>query len=98
MRVRCQVTKTDPLDQLRYDPFGIDHGFKYVATHMAVVECIGRTLLPPAGVAIQLLSMDDAMVPLLHQEWVEIETLLESIGKLGGREVSGWCRQKSYAR
>jgi hypothetical protein len=26
--VRCQVTKTYPLDQLRYDPFGIDHGFK----------------------------------------------------------------------
>ena len=67
---------------------------------MAVVECIGRTWPPtPVGVAIQLLSMDDAMVPLSHQEGVEIETLvLETIGKLGGREVGGWCRQKSYAR
>jgi hypothetical protein len=46
----------------------------YVATQMAVVECIGRTLPPTlVGVAIQLLSMDDAMVPLSHQEWVEIE-------------------------
>jgi hypothetical protein len=48
---------------------------------------------------IQLLSMDDAMVALSHQEWAEIETrLLETMGEPDRREVGRWCIQERYAR
>jgi hypothetical protein len=51
-------------------------GAAYVAVQTAAVETIEQTLPEsPAGPAVQLLSVDGAMVPLLHQEWAEVKTL-----------------------
>jgi hypothetical protein len=51
-------------------------GAAYVAVQTAAVETIEERLPPaPAGPAVQLLSVDGAMVPLLHQQWAEVKTL-----------------------
>jgi hypothetical protein len=47
-----------------------------VAVQTAEVEQLERTLPPaPEGPAVQLLSVDGAHVPLVHQEWTEVKTL-----------------------
>jgi hypothetical protein len=58
-------------------------GSAYVAVQTAAVETIEQTW-PPAqeGPAVQLLSVDGALVPLQHQEWAEVNTLaLGTVGK-----------------
>jgi hypothetical protein len=51
-------------------------GAAYVAVQTAEVEQLERTLPPPPpGPAKQLLSVDGAYVPLVHQQWAEVKTL-----------------------
>jgi len=51
-------------------------GAAYVDLQTEEVERIEQTLPPaPAGPAVQLLSVDGAMVPLVHGEWAEVKTL-----------------------
>ena len=52
-------------------------GAAYVAVQTAEVERLEQTAPPPPeGPAIQLLSVDGAMVPLVHREWAEVKTLV----------------------
>jgi len=52
-------------------------GAAYVAVQEAEVERIERELpVAPAGPEKQLVSVDGAMVPLVHGEWVEVKTLV----------------------
>lgn len=51
-------------------------GAAYVAVQTEEVERIERTLPPaPEGPPLQFLSVDGAMVPLVHKEWAEVKTL-----------------------
>jgi hypothetical protein len=51
-------------------------GAAYVAVQTAAVERLEREQPPaPAGPPVQLLSVDGAMVPLIHKEWAEAKTL-----------------------
>lgn len=51
-------------------------GADYVAVETEQVEHLQAQLPPPAaGPKLQLLSVDGAMVPLVHQEWAEVKTL-----------------------
>jgi hypothetical protein len=51
-------------------------GAVYEAVQTAQVEELERTLpAPPQGPAVQLLSVDGAMVPLVGEEWAEVKTL-----------------------
>lgn len=60
-------------------------GAAYVAVQTAAVEELERELPPaPAGPAVQLLSVDGALVPLARREWAEVKTL--AIGR-GGEPV-----------
>jgi len=53
------------------------HGSTYEAVQTAAVAAIETQLPePPQGPAKQLLSVDGAMVPLLHGEWAEVKTLV----------------------
>lgn len=56
-------------------------GAAYVAVQTAEVERLERTQpAAPAGPSVQLLSVDGAMVPLIHKEWAEAKTL--AIGRV----------------
>ncbi len=51
-------------------------GAAMVAVQAAEVERLeGEAPLPPAGPALQLMSVDGAMVPLVGREWTEVKTL-----------------------
>ncbi len=57
-------------------------GQAYVSVQTAEVARLERELPPaPQGPAVQQLSVDGAMVPLLHKEWAEVKTL--AIGTVG---------------
>ncbi|TAK28866.1 MAG: ISKra4 family transposase [Chloroflexota bacterium] len=57
-------------------------GQAYVEVQAAQVATIERDLpASPAGPAIQQMSVDGAMVPLVHKEWTEVKTL--AIGTVG---------------
>lgn len=57
-------------------------GHAYVAVQTAQVEAIARDESPPSvGPAVQQLSADGAMVPLLHKAWGEVKTV--AIGVVG---------------
>ena len=57
-------------------------GAAYVAVQTAAVETLEQTLPPaPVGPPVQLLSVDGAMVPLIHKEWAEVKTL--ALGTVG---------------
>ena len=57
-------------------------GLAYVALQTAEVDRLERELPEaPQGPAVQQLSVDGAMVPLLHKEWAEVKTL--AIGTVG---------------
>jgi hypothetical protein len=61
-----------------------------VAVQTAAVEELERELPPPpAGPAVQLLSVDGVLVPLVRREWAEVKTL--AIGAVGepGRTPRG---------
>jgi hypothetical protein len=73
-----QVTVTEPT--VRRTTEGA--GAAYVAVQTAEVEQLERTLPPaPEGPAVQLMSVDGAFVPLVHQEWAEVKTL--ALGTVG---------------
>jgi len=53
------------------------HGSTYEAVQTAAVAAIETQLPePPQGPAKQLLSVDGAMVPLVHGQWAEVKTLV----------------------
>jgi hypothetical protein len=57
-------------------------GQAYVAVQTAQVDAIERARpVGPPGPAVQPVSVDGAMVPLLHQEWGEVKTL--AVGVVG---------------
>jgi len=52
-------------------------GAAYVALQSAEVEHLERTTPPaPEGPPVQLVSVDGVMVPLVHQEYAEVKTLV----------------------
>ncbi len=52
-------------------------GAAYVEFQTAELDRLERTTPePPAGPAVQLLSVDGAMVPLVHGEWGEVKTVV----------------------
>lgn len=83
-------------------------GAAYVAVQTAEVERLEREMpAPPAGPAIQLVSADGAMVPLVHGLWAEARTL--AVGTVrreppvagrsagaSGRGGAGHTRELSY--
>jgi len=63
-------------------------GAALVAVQTGAVEQLERDLPePPAGPAVQQLSADGAMVPLLDGEWAEVKTLI--LGSVGARSTRG---------
>ena len=57
-------------------------GKAYVVLQTAEIERLERDLPPaPQGPDVLQLSVDGAMVPLLHKEWAEVKTL--ATGKVG---------------
>ena len=58
-------------------------GAAYVAVQTATVEALerGQEQSTPVGPALQQVSVDGAMVPLVHREWAEVKTL--AIGTVG---------------
>jgi len=61
----------------------------YVAVQTAQVEELERTLpAPPQGPAVQLLSVDGAMVSLAQGEWAEVKTVVSALRALR-EEVAG---------
>ncbi|MEA2597121.1 MAG: hypothetical protein QOF01_3590 [Thermomicrobiales bacterium] len=71
-------------------------GAAYVALQQAEVERLEREAPePPAGPAVQQVTVDGALVPLLHAEWGEVETL--TIGTVeAGRDGQPYARALSY--
>jgi len=58
------------------------HGSRYEASQTAAVAVLETELPEPSsGPAKQLLSVDGAMVPLVHKEWAEVKTLV--LGVIG---------------
>ena len=63
-------------------------GQAYVELQTAQVEALEKELpQAPEGSALQQLSVDGAMVPLLHKEWAEVKTL--AIGTIGEPVLEG---------
>lgn len=63
-------------------------GAAYVALQTKELERLEReTPMAPAGPAVQQLSVDGAMVPLLHKDWAEVKTL--AIGVVRQRLKTG---------
>jgi hypothetical protein len=70
-------------------------GAAYVGLQTAQVEALEKELLEaPEGPALQQMSVDGAMVPLLHQEWAEVKTL--AIGTIG-QPVGGGEQEAVHA-
>ncbi len=73
-----RVTVTEPTVRRTTE----EAGAAYVAVQTAEGEQLERTVPPaPVGPALQLLSVDGAFVPLVHQEWAEVKTL--AVGVVG---------------
>jgi hypothetical protein len=70
------------------------------AVQTAAVDAIEEALPPaPLGPRVQLLSVDGAMVPLLHHEWAEVKTLALGVVGQPVRERGEWVvhtEQLSY--
>ncbi len=61
-------------------------GAAYVLVQTAAVTLLERELpAPPEGPAVQYLSVDGAMVPLVGGVWAEVRTL--ALGEVGVREI-----------
>lgn len=75
-------------------------GAAYVAVQTAEVERLERETPPaPAGPERQLLSVDGAMVPLVHGEWAEVKTLTLGCVQPPIQEKGEWVvhsRELSY--
>ena len=73
-----KVTVSEPTVRRKTE----EAGQAYVAVQTAQVAVIERDHpAAPAGPAIQQLSVDGAMVPLVHKEWGEVKTL--AVGVVG---------------
>jgi len=71
-------------------------GEAYVRVQQAEVECIRRELPEPSqGPAVQQLSVDGAMVPLVGGEWAEVKTLV--VGEICGQEPDGRIRAEGLS-
>ena len=74
----CHVVVSEPTARRKTETAGA----AYVEVQAAQVEAIAREEGEgPAGPAIQQLSVDGAMVPLLHRAWGEVKTMV--IGVIG---------------
>lgn len=63
-------------------------GKAYVEVQTAQLEALVKELpMPPDGPMVQQLSVDGAMVPLIHKEWAEVKTL--AIGAVRPRLKDG---------
>jgi hypothetical protein len=63
-------------------------GAAYMGVQAAELERLEReTPVSPAGPAVQQLSVDGAMVPIVHKEWAEVKTL--AVGVVRGRDRDG---------
>jgi hypothetical protein len=78
-------------------------GAAHVAEQTAAVERLERRPTPePAGPAVQQLSVDGAMISLVHQQWVEVKTLAigtvvqEVTGEVRARELSYFSRRTDH--
>ena len=75
-------------------------GAAYVEVQTAQVETLEKEMPEAAqGPALQQMSVDGAMVPLLHKEWAEVKTL--AIGTIGelvleGGEWAVHAKEMSY--
>ena len=73
LRFFTHVTTTEPTVRRATEAAGA----AYVAVQTEEVERLERELpAPPPGPPLQLLSVDGAFVPLVHQEWAEVKTLV----------------------
>ena len=69
-------------------------GAASITVQTAAVETIEQTLPPaPAGPPVQLLSVDGAMVPLVHQEWAAVKTLALGVVSAPRWEQGEWVVQ-----
>jgi len=74
----CKVSLSEPTARRKTE----EAGQAYVEVQTAQVEAIAREEgAAPVGPPLQQMSVDGAMVPLLHQEWGEVKTL--AIGVIG---------------
>lgn len=74
----CKVSVSEPTARRKTE----HAGQAYVEVQTAQAETIARDdPAPPAGPAVQQLSVDGALVPLLHREWGEVKTV--AIGVVG---------------
>jgi hypothetical protein len=78
-------------------------GAAYVAEQTAEVERLERRPTPePAGPAVQQLSVDGAMISLVHKQWVEVKTLAigtvvqEADGEVRARDLSYFSRRLDH--
>lgn len=79
-------------------------GAAYVAEQTAEVERLDQHPTPePAGPAVQQLSVDGAMISLVHRQWVEVKTLAigtvvqQATGEVRARELSYFSRRADHA-
>jgi len=74
----CKVTLSEPTARRKTE----EAGQAYVEIQTAQVEALERAEgASPAGPPLQQISVDGAMVPLLHKQWGEVKTL--AIGVVG---------------
>jgi len=74
-------------------------GKAYVALQTAELERLEReSPVSPLGPAVQQLSVDGAMVPLLHREWAEVKTLAIGVvdQRLRDGKLQAYTRETSY--
>ena len=78
-------------------------GAAYVAEQTAQVERLERRPTPePAGPAVQQVSVDGAMISLIHRQWAEVKTLAigtvsrEANGEVRARELSYFSRRLDH--
>lgn len=92
----CKVNLSEPTVRRKTE----QAGQAYVEVQTAQVEALERAEgVPPAGPPLQQISVDGAMVPLLHKAWGEVKTL--AIGVIGPpiRQKEEWhvhAEQLSY--
>lgn len=79
-------------------------GAAYVAEQTAEVEQLEQRPCPePAGPPVQQISVDGAMISLVHKQWVEVKTLAigtvvpEATGEVRARELSYFSRRTDHA-
>jgi len=92
----CKVSLSEPTARRKTE----EAGQAYVEVQTAQVEALERAeSAPPSGPPLQQISVDGALVPLLHKQWGEVKTL--AIGVIGPpvQEQGEWhvhAEQLSY--